>query len=428
MNWNRKGVSDQGIVRLLTCGGIAALAVCLLICLAGIAGAVEKEVKFASLNPVTGALATFGITLIHGVDMAVEEINTLGGIKSLGGAKLRLIRYDTQSEPEMGVTSTERAIKDGVVAIIGTTGGYIALPTTTIAEKNAVPMIVPETTANQITGRGYKYIFRICATDDTIGKADIATITSLVIDKKTGRKIKTIGVMHDDGPYGQELAKTIKELAKPYGIAVSPILSYPTSVTDFSSLILKVKESNIDFLYCVTHLDDGVLITKQLEELKYMPMGVYITGGTLFEGYQRAVGKLANYIFGDRLWARQMKFEGVPQGRVEALNAKYRSLYKEDMDGMAMEGFSAVYVLKDALERAASTDREKIRDALAKTNYYGGIQPCKGGRIQFDETGQNKNALFFGVQFLNGRAEVIWPAEYATAKPVFPVPRSNEGK
>jgi branched-chain amino acid transport system substrate-binding protein len=428
MNRNKINLFNRRIARwtflkyLLVIGASAAL-----IGFPGIIGAQEKEIKVASLNPLTGPLGTFGITNANGISFAVQEINSLGGIKSLGGAKIKLIRYDTESSPEKGVNVTERAISEGVVAIIGTTGSAICLAATTNAERYGVPMIVPDATHPEITKRGYKYIFRIGAEQNTLTKYDMEFITNL-IDKKTGRKIKTLGILHEDGPYGQNYARMLKNLAEPHGITVSPILSYPKTASDFSPLILKLKVTAPDFVYCATYFDDAVLMTNQFKELKFMPMGICITGGTLFDDYITALGKTSDYIFGNRAWSPFMKIQGVPKERLEKLNAKWKSIYKMDMDGMAMYGFVAVYVLKDALERAASTDREKIRDALAKTDLAGTIQPCKNGKIQFDETGENKNAVYFNVQFVHGRPEIVWPREFATMEAAFPAPKWEERK
>jgi branched-chain amino acid transport system substrate-binding protein len=99
------------------------------------------------------------------------------------------------------------------------------------------------------------------------------------------------------------------------------------------------------------------------------------------------------------------------------------------MDAFAAHGYASAYVLKDALERAASTDSAKLREALAETDLTaekGNILPTKGGRIQFDQKGENKNIIMMVGQILNQKREIIWPTAYKTGDPLFPIPKWSE--
>jgi ABC-type branched-subunit amino acid transport system substrate-binding protein len=108
---------------------------------------------------------------------------------------------------------------------------------------------------------------------------------------------------------------------------------------------------------------------------------------------------------------------------------KFRKKYGENMDAFAMHGYACAYVLKEALERSGSTDSDKLLKALKETDLSpdkGNFLPTKGGRIQFDEIGENKNIIMMSGQILNQKREIIFPPQYKTNDPVFPIPKWNE--
>ena len=100
--------------------------------------------------------------------------------------------------------------------------------------------------------------------------------------------------------------------------------------------------------------------------------------------------------------------------------ANYDKLHGTKMPPSAIFAYEAIYVIADAVARAKSTDREAVRDALAKTNMTDHVLPQ--GPIVFGADGQNENAQAAVTQVLNGNIDVVWPAEYGQSKFVFPAP------
>jgi branched-chain amino acid transport system substrate-binding protein len=120
-----------------------------------------KEVLIGTIHPLSGGLAQAGNGLKTGVVLAAEEINRAGGIKSLGGAKLKLIHADSGGKPEIGVSEAERLIKEGVVATFGCYQSSVTFAVTQIHEKYKTPFLITLAISEKILQRGFKYTFRV---------------------------------------------------------------------------------------------------------------------------------------------------------------------------------------------------------------------------------------------------------------------------
>ena len=126
----------------------------------------DTTVKVGNILPLSGPSASVGLQGKQAREMAVEEINAAGGIKSLGGAKIEMLYADSKSDPNVGVTEAERFINTEKVNVItGAWNSGVTYPSTTVAERYGIPYIVPVSVRDTITERGFKNVFRIAAKD-----------------------------------------------------------------------------------------------------------------------------------------------------------------------------------------------------------------------------------------------------------------------
>jgi branched-chain amino acid transport system substrate-binding protein len=126
----------------------------------------QTAIKVGNILPLSGPSASVGLQNKQAQDMAVEEINAAGGIKSLGGAKIQLLYADSESKPEKGVAEAERFINTEKVAVLtGCWNSAVSYPVSAVAERAGLPFIVPVSVADKITEQGFKYVFRIAAKD-----------------------------------------------------------------------------------------------------------------------------------------------------------------------------------------------------------------------------------------------------------------------
>lgn len=390
------------------------------------AAAAEKVVKVGNIEPLSGPSAAVGQQGKFARDMAVEEINAAGGIKSLGGAKLEMIYADSESKPEKGVAEAERLINTEKVNVLtGCWNSSVTYPVTAVAERYGIPFIVPVSVADKITEQGFKNVFRIAAKDSWWVRDQFAFMKDM--EKEFNTKIETVAFVYENGDWGKGFAKSWKEFAEKAGYKVVLDEPYPSSATDLSPVVTKIKRANPDVLLLVSNAADAILLTNTLSEYKVRPKAIIGSGGGHADpSFLKAVAKNGQYIYDIVEWETDVNKPGAKE-----TNAKFKEKYGYNLAGESVDAYIAMYVLADALERAGSLDPKAIRDALVSTNLTKGPAMIAAyDAIEFDQTGQNKHASPCIVQINdvgNGLERVsVWPksARRAGYTPVFPMPKN----
>jgi branched-chain amino acid transport system substrate-binding protein len=377
-----------------------------------------QEIKVGVVFPLTGPVSSIGIAKQRGLSMAVERINAAGGIKSLGGAKIKLIFGDDEAKPATAMAEGERLINDQkVVVLIGSYTSSCSFPLTQVAEINKTPIIVGSSAKEEITERGFKYTFRTELKANWIGRDETSFLEWL--QKETKLPIKTVALLYEDSGWGQSWSANIKPLLEKYKYNLVADLSYPKDSKDLRSYILKLKATNPDLTIMESYTEDAILLAKNMQELQYYCKGLLATGtGHSSPFFHQGVGGFDNYLFLWESWSSKLPLPGI-----EKLSKDFEETYKTPIDPFSAKEYTVGYILADALERAASLDKDKIRDALRKTN----IKAGENGNthpytIEYDENGQASNAVGVVSQWINGTKQVLWPPEFASAKPIFPAP------
>lgn len=377
-------------------------------------------VKFGAIHPLTGGLARDGAFLKNGIDLAVEDINAAGGIKSLGGAQLVVSHADSQGKTEIGQSEAERLIQEGCVALLGCYQSAVTFNTTMISEREKVPFVITVAVANNICERGFKYTFRIQPNQTAMALGAAEGLKAL--REASGQPLKTVVAMHEDSLFGTGCAEHFAALAPDYGIEVLGIIPYSLKgLTDVTVELSRVKALNPDVLVVSGYLGDGILITRTAAELDLPVKAIFGIADGAFSTPQfiDEVGNLANYIFDANYHYNAL------DSRAQAVLARYKSKYAEDMPTHAALAYSAVYVLADAIERAKSDDPKAIRDALATADYKDHFWPYLGP-IRFDETGECSTARSIVMQIQNGEILQVLPKEYAQTEAIYPAPPWEE--
>lgn len=389
------------------------------------AGAQEKVVKVGNIEPLSGPSASVGQQGKNAREMAVEEINAAGGIKSLGGAKLQMIYADSESKPEKGVAEAERMINTEKVDVLtGCWNSAVTYPVTAVAERYGIPFVVPVSVADKITEQGFKNVFRIAAKDSWWTRDQFAFLKD--VQQEFGVKVSKLAFVYENGDWGKGFAEQWKKLAQEGGYEVVLDEPYPSTSTDLSPVVQKIKRAKPDVLLLVSNAADAILLTNTLAEYKVDLKAIIASGGGHADpSFLKATGANSKYLFDIVEWETDVNKPGAKEA-----NEKYKAKYGENLTGEAVDAYLAMYVLKDALERAGSLDPAKIRDALRTTNLTGGPGMIVGyDAVQFDESGQNKNASLVIVQVNDlGKGPeriTVWPkaARRAGYAPVFPIPQ-----
>jgi branched-chain amino acid transport system substrate-binding protein len=412
---------NQKWVRLLVLLCITAL---MGLGLAGAALAADKVVRVGNIIPLSGPSASVGQQGRNAREMALEEINAAGGIKSLGGAKLELLYADSESKPEKGVAEAERFINTEKVHVLtGCWNSAVTYPTSAVAERYGIPFVVPVSVADKITDQGFKNVFRIAAKDSWWTRDQFSFLKDM--EKEFGVKVKKVAFVYENGDWGKGMAAGWNKLAKEHGYEVVLDEPYPSTATDLSPVVQKIRRARPDVLYLTSNAADAILLTNTMAEYKVKPKAIICSGGGHADpSFLKAVGKSAQYMFDIVEWETDVNKPGAKEA-----NEKYKAKYGTNLTGEAVDAYLAMYVLKDALERAASLDPAKIREALAATKLTGGPGMIVGyDAVEFGEGGQNKHAALVMVQINDigkGLERIsVWPkgARRAGYKPVFPMP------
>ncbi|MGA8181963.1 MAG: ABC transporter substrate-binding protein [Desulfobacterales bacterium] len=386
--------------------------------------AAENVVKVGNIIPLSGPSASVGQQGKQAREMAVEEINAAGGIKSLGGAKLEMIYADSESKPERGVAEAERLINTEKVNVLtGCWNSAVTYPTTAVAERYGIPFIVPVSVADKITEQGFKNVFRIAAKDSWWTRDQFAFLKDMEKEFKT--PVKKLAFVYENGDWGQGFASQWKILAKKGGYKVVLDEPYPSTATDLSPVVQKIRRARPDVLMLVSNAADAILLTNTLASYKVKLKAVIASGGGHADpSFLKATGKNARYLFDIVEWETDVNKPGAKEA-----NAKFKAKYGYNLAGESVDAYLAMYVLKDALERAGSLDPAKIREALATTHLTSGPGMIVGyNSVEFDKNGQNKNASLVMVQINDigkGLERItVWPksARRAGYTPVFPMP------
>jgi branched-chain amino acid transport system substrate-binding protein len=248
----------------------------------------------------------------------------------------------------------------------------------------------------------------------------MATLTvgnMIEMAKSAGTPIKRVAIMHEDGNFGTTMGNHVEAFAGKMGYELVQRVPYNLRSPDFTAELSKVKAARPDLLLISGYYGDSKIIAETAAKLR---IGVHALVGLANAAYSNPKfiaenRELTDQLFDGNYWHN-------PQSpRARAVFEAYQKRYSATMSNHGVQGYQVVFVLKDALERAASTDREKVREAIAKTNLADHI--LTQDAIRFDDAGENVNATPALLQVQGGKPVVVGPARFVEAKPVFPVPK-----
>jgi branched-chain amino acid transport system substrate-binding protein len=376
-----------------------------------LAGAQPKSVKVGVLHPVTGALAYSGSQCREGALMAIEDINKSGGIKSLGGATIEALLGDAQSSPQAGTAEIEKMNEAGVSAVVGAFASAICLATTQAAAKYNLPHVVDVGVADQIVERGLKNTFRFGPGYKKC--AEIAVANLHVLNTTAGKPAKSVMIVHEESLFGTGTANLLSRELPGYGYEIKEVVKHANPTRDFNNIVLRMKQVNPDIVIPANYYNEYALLVRTMQQQKVVPKAIYSVLGGAASSYKfvKEFPDAANGIIDCNHWFNPRDKRSIElKKRAEAKGLFFS--YELFMT------YTAMMLLADAIDRAKSTDRAAIIDALAKSKFSNHIMPY--GETQF-VNGQNLGAQPLMTQVVKGDIKVIIPREYREVEPIFPL-------
>jgi branched-chain amino acid transport system substrate-binding protein len=365
-----------------------------------------QNIKVGVVLPLTGDQAKFGEIEKRSFDLALEEINAAGGVK---GSKLEFVIEDDTGRPEVGRSVVEKLITKDKVVMIG--GGYSSSVTYAVAgvcQQNQMPFLVNTGAADNISTSGWDWIFRLNPPVSEYAGA-IESLLKEVI------KPTTAAILHENSLFGTSGAKEFEKTCEGMGIKVLLKEGYEAGGIDYKPVLMKVKQLNPDIIYMVSYIMDASLLMKQAKELKLTPK-MFIGGaaGFTLPEFQQNAGVASEKVISATLWHEVLPYPGAMD-----YYKKFVAKFNQPTEYHGAEAYAAAYVIADALKRAKSFSNADIKQALSETNIMTVFGPVK-----FVAYGKHKNQNklpTYVVQWIDGKLEMVWPADLGTKKFVFPI-------
>jgi branched-chain amino acid transport system substrate-binding protein len=390
--------------------------------MAGIAPvfAQTAEVKVGLIAPMSGPWARQGDLMIKGANLAIETINRAGGIKALGGARLKLLVFDAGDTVEKAKNAAQRMVAQEP-DLVGVTGAWLSsftLGVTEVTERAELPLLTLSY-SDLITSRGFKYVFQ---TSPTGGAQALAALPALVklAESATGKRPKTVAIVMDNTGAPVSFAKPMREGGiEKLGLKLVVDEIFTPPLSDATPLIQKVRSSRPDLLLLLpTAISDDKMCLEKLHEfglgrgrIPVISNGAHIgapdmlknLGKDLLEGVMTIVAN----------WGAKGQ---------EAIIKEFTEKTGEPwITQDSLSTYGDILILKEALEKAGVPDRRKVAEAIrAMDTTEGPAKYFPGGRIKFDENGRRVGADLVVVQWQKGVPVTVYPPKSAVAEPVWP--------
>ncbi|SDI26466.1 amino acid/amide ABC transporter substrate-binding protein, HAAT family [Bradyrhizobium sp. Rc2d] len=370
----------------------------------------QVKVKIGAIMPSSGVLAFPGQACVRGIDLGAKFA------RQKYGDEIEVIHADTQSRPENGRIAAENLIRQGCTVLIGAWDSGATISALQACEAAKVPMVVHIASATQVTSQGFTQVFRYYPTSLMIIRQSLIDLKAL-LTTLNGPPASAV-VLHLNNVMGQSSATSIAQAWKEVDLPIklTEFIPYDEKAKDLSVEVAKAKATGADMLFPITRVNDAIMITRECVKQGWSPKMIYSanSNGVIDKAYYDALGKYADGAMASALYYNPK----APDAHkiLEMFAADYPN---EWLDANAACAFEAVQIVRDAVNRAGSSESGAIHGALKLTE----MQPVlmSSGTIKFDSSGQNVNSAVALLQAQKGKPRVVSPRAIAEADLEYPV-------
>jgi branched-chain amino acid transport system substrate-binding protein len=372
------------------------------------------EITVGSAISLTGKYATNGVHAKNGYEFAIQKIKDAGGVKV--GDKcynFNVIYYDDESKGDRAATLTERLInQDKVQYMLGPYSSGMTKAIAPVTEKYQIPMVEAEGASRSLFNKGYKYIFAVLSTSEQY----LASAVALAGEKaklagKDPSDVK-VAIAVENDPFSLDIRAGVSEDAAKAGMKVVIDEKLPRDLSDMSAILTKVKLLKPDLLIVSGHSKGAATAVRQIGEQKIDVPMIAITHCEAADVVGN-FGAAANDFLCSTQWSETLTYEDPLFGTASNYEKEFKAAYTEYAEKkvpyQTAQASAAVYVFKDAFERAGSLDKEAVRDAISATDlstFY--------GQIKFSAAGNNIAKPMVLRQIQDGEYNVVAPSAFAS--------------
>ncbi|MCG6919236.1 MAG: ABC transporter substrate-binding protein [Deltaproteobacteria bacterium] len=375
-----------------------------------------QPIKIGEINPLTGRLAKQGLEIHQGVAVAVTEVNEGGGLQ---GRQVELISRDDQSQADVAISRAEELC--AWREVLGLTGGYVDSlvgPISEVAKKYEIPYVASASLQKELTAAENPYFFRVARLQGFI--QPICDILSEIL------RPKRLAILYAATPGSTEFAEDLKNCLQVRGLMPLITEKFRPGTPDFTPLIGKLASLNTDVIVSGGFFADHLLLLRQLKENRVLPKAYIGPFGIAYESFIREMGGNGEYLYSTCAWNPGITQPGTEKVS-ETFVKRFRRMFRREPNTTNMHGYTSTRALLAAMENVLRQNKPltgpNIRQALAELDL---VLPME--RVAFDKHGDPLHYQHLVVQIQNGRLQVVYPPDRATAAPIYPMPKWGERK
>lgn len=370
-----------------------------------------KTVLFGEVNDFSGGEGPVGTDTDRGLMQFVDEVNSSGGIKSLGGAKITVKKFDTQTNPDLGSTEATQAVNAGVKIVIGGEVSDTVIAATNVSARAGVPWIDPGGSDSEITARGFNNVFQTVPNTSQAAQGYFNVMKAACEQFNCGPH-PTMAIAVSDTSYGTALDAAFTALNESNYFDIVTKVSYPDTTTDFSSIAQRLASDNPEIIYNEGYPVDGLSLAQDFATTVTTKAKVFL-GVPLYQSLASQLGAKSDGVV--TYGAPSTLFKGMP-AEFTTQNAIFEKKWGYPMSLAAVQGYVDAALAYQAFQQAGSTDGTKVAAALHKihlTHAEGNLFPMS--TLSFLQNGAMAEPYMFEVQMQNGKAVGVYPTNIATA-------------
>jgi branched-chain amino acid transport system substrate-binding protein len=380
----------------------------------------QKAVKIAVIVPLSGPWARQGQLVKFGAETAIDEINQKGGIKALGGAKLELVAVDAGDTAEKAKNAAQRLVaqEPDVVGGMGSWLSTFTLAATEVTERAEIPWLTLSY-SDQITDRGFKYVFQ---SSPTAGRQSVEALPTIIELGKnaTGKSPQSAGIIGDNTASPVSFLKPMREggLQK-LGMKVVMDETYTPPLSDATPLVQKIRSTRPEFLLFISStISDLKLGLEKMNEFRLAKGVIPVVGNGAHMGAPEVLKNVpADLLEGVMFIVANWQLKG--QDQISDLYKKKSGEPWITQDGLA--GYGHTWIIKEALERAGAADKVKVAEQIRKLDLKSGpAADAFPGGVKFETNGRRAGAPLVIAQWQNGKPLSVYPTDRALAKAKWP--------
>ncbi len=349
----------------------------------------QAPIKIVGLVELSGTGATSGTNFDNGAKLAVKEINAAGGIL---GRQVQYTSSDTQSNPGVAKALAQKAVDDGAYVVMGPVFSGSILVSMEETRRAEIPNFTGGE-ASAITQKGNPYIFRTSFTQ-------ASAMPKVARYIKNGLKAKTVDVMWVNNDFGKGGRDMIVKSLEAEGIKVGADISTDPGQVDFSSAVLKAKQSNGDALFVYTNEEESA---RALRELRKQGYAKPVVGETTLTSQKviELAGEAANGAV-----AHVGLSADAPLPPIRAFDAAFQREYKAKADHNGLKGYSGIYFVKVITERIGKVDGKAFAAAMKGAKISVKDNPGVLMDVTFDQNGDLDRESFLS-KVVDGKQVIV---------------------